>query len=163
MSFIESLLAGLQLVSNFEAFLALGLGMASLFLVIGAMPKLAGFLPKPGNWMITFKQLMGFVLMATCVFFLGSVGNKYTIPVLSLLCFLGLACWWVGRTSLVAEFREKAKAWTYAAMIGAFGIWFSFFFLLPQHELDYLPYSRVALEQSLEEGATVFVDFTADW
>ena len=47
---------------------AVGLGMASPYLVIGAFPRLIRFLPKPGAWMDTFKQFMGFLLLATVVY-----------------------------------------------------------------------------------------------
>ena len=46
----------------------IGLGMASPYLLIGAFPQLIRFLPKPGAWMDTFKQMMGFVLLGTIVF-----------------------------------------------------------------------------------------------
>ncbi|CAN0381929.1 unnamed protein product, partial [Ectocarpus sp. 4 AP-2014] len=55
---------------TFLMFAAIGLGMASPYLLIGAFPNLVRFLPKPGAWMETFKQLMGFVLMGTAVYFL---------------------------------------------------------------------------------------------
>jgi len=141
----------------------MGIGMAFPFLVIGAMPKLAKALPRPGVWMETFKQLMGFVLMGTCVFFLGSVGNKYTVSVLTLLVFLGVSCWYIGRSEMSSKFSDKFKGWAYALLVGAVGIWFSFFFLLPQYELEYEPFSKFALQQHLDNGETVFVDFTADW
>ncbi len=47
---------------TFLAFTCIGLGMAAPYLLIGAFPRLIGFLPKPGPWMETFKQLMGFLL-----------------------------------------------------------------------------------------------------
>ena len=148
---------------TYFVFLTMGIGMAFPFLVIGAMPKLAKALPRPGAWMSTFKQLMGFVLMATCVFFLGSVGNKYTVSVLSLLVFLSLSCWYIGRNEDSSKMANKFKGWAYATVIGAVGIWFSFFFLLPQYELEYKPFSTMALQTHLDNGDTVFVDFTADW
>ncbi|HEV3341872.1 MAG TPA: protein-disulfide reductase DsbD domain-containing protein, partial [Pirellulales bacterium] len=51
-------------------FASIGLGMASPYLLIGAYPQLMRFLPKPGGWMDTFKQIMGFVLLATVVYLL---------------------------------------------------------------------------------------------
>ena len=48
----------------------MGLGMASPYLLVGAFPELLRFLPKPGPWMETFKQFMGFVLMGTVVYLL---------------------------------------------------------------------------------------------
>ena len=148
---------------TYLVFLAMGVGMASPFLLIGAIPKLAGFLPRPGAWMETFKQLMGFVLMGTCVFFLGSVGNKYLISVLSLLVFLGLSCWWIGRFEESQNLSAKLKGWGYAIAVVVVGVLFSFVFLLPQHELNYKTFSKATLDEHLKNGDTVFVDFTADW
>jgi len=148
---------------TYMAFLAMGLGMAAPYMVIGFFPALVKMLPRPGMWMETFKKLMGFVLMGTVVFFLSGVNNKYQVSTLSLLVFLGMACWWIGNTSLAAELGEKLKAWGYGTVIVGLGIAFSFFVLLPQHELDWQPYSKFQFDKLLAEGNTVFVDFTADW
>src|SRR5690606_32704340 len=43
-------------------FLALGLGLALPFLLIGFIPALARRLPRPGEWMETFKQALAFPL-----------------------------------------------------------------------------------------------------
>src|SRR5690606_21136433 len=48
-------------------FLALGLGLALPFLLIGFVPALARALPRPGAWMDTFKQVMAFPLYLTAV------------------------------------------------------------------------------------------------
>ena len=62
-----------------------------------------------------------------------------------------------------AKFPVRAKGWIATAVITVVGVWFSFFILLPQHELDWKPYSAKLVEQNLKEGNIVFVDFTADW
>lgn len=148
---------------TYLVFLALGLGMGAPYLVIGVYPKLVSRLPKPGPWMETFKKIMGFIMMGTAVFLIGAIEHKLMVPVLSMLLILAFACWWMGRTSLAAPLSERVKSWAVSAAIGAFAIWFSFFFLLSQHELDYQTFTRITLEEHLEEGRTVFVDFTADW
>ena len=56
---------------------AVGLGMASPYLLIGVFPELIRFLPKPGAWMDTFKQLMGFLLLATVVYLFNSLTAVY--------------------------------------------------------------------------------------
>ena len=48
-------------------FTSLGLGMCFPYLLLAAFPALLRFIPKPGAWMETFKQLMGFVLLASVV------------------------------------------------------------------------------------------------
>ena len=39
-------------------------GHGQPILLVGLFPRLVGLLPRPGNWMVTFKQMMGFVLLA---------------------------------------------------------------------------------------------------
>lgn len=105
------------------AFLFVGLGMASPYLLIGAFPRLIRFLPKPGAWMETFKNTMGFVLLGTVVFLLTVIEPSFVVPTIALLFGLWAACWWIGRTSLTASFGHKLRAWAEAAAFaGAVGL-----------------------------------------
>ncbi len=105
---------------TYAVFTAIGLGMASPYLLIGMFPSLMSLLPKPGAWMETLKQLMGFVLMGTVVWIFSFLDESYTVRTLLLLLALGLACWWIGRTPLTAPRRKKFWAWIGAAGIVAF-------------------------------------------
>ena len=102
----------------------IGLGMASPYLLIGAFPSLIRWLPKPGVWMDTFKQLMGFVLLGTVVYLMTLIRWERFIPTLAFLMGLWAAAWWVGRVPLYSEFSAKARAWAgacaFAALIGLF-------------------------------------------
>ena len=44
---------------TYAVFATVGLGMASPYLVVGLFPSAIRFLPKPGHWMVAFKQIMG--------------------------------------------------------------------------------------------------------
>jgi suppressor for copper-sensitivity B len=104
----------------FAVFTSVGLGMASPYLLIGAFPKLIRFLPKPGAWMDTFKQVMGFVLLGTVVYLFTFLEASYLVPTLALLFVLWAACWWVARAPVTADTGVKARAWLEAAaMVGA--------------------------------------------
>ena len=65
-------------------FAMLGFGLASPFLFLSAFPRLVSFLPKPGPWMESFKQAMGFLLMAAVVFLFSVAGRQGGVDV---LCF----------------------------------------------------------------------------
>src|SRR6201999_507558 len=41
-------------------FIALGVGFALPFLLLGLWPRVLAFIPKPGPWMLTFKQFLAF-------------------------------------------------------------------------------------------------------
>jgi thiol:disulfide interchange protein len=142
---------------------AMGLGMAAPYLAIGAFPELLRFLPKPGAWMDTFKQLMGFLLLATVVYLFNALTSRYFVPTLALLVGLWFACWWIGRTSVLASMLEKTVAWcgglTVATLVG----YLAFILLLQESIIPWQPFSPAALKRARAEGKTVMVDFTANW
>ncbi|HVQ29537.1 MAG TPA: protein-disulfide reductase DsbD domain-containing protein, partial [Vicinamibacteria bacterium] len=63
-------------VVSLGVFTALGLGMAAPYLLFSIAPGLLRFLPRPGPWMVGFKQLMGFLLMATVAAFVWLFGQQ---------------------------------------------------------------------------------------
>ena len=145
-------------------FLFVGIGMASPYLIIGAFPSLLHKLPRPGAWMETFKQLMGFLLLATVVYLFSTIGEEYFIATLALVVGIWFACWWIGRTPLIAPDHVRYTAWAGGIGVAALVGWISFTMLTPsEHELPWQPYSPAALAQARAEGKTVLVDFTADW
>ncbi|KEZ99498.1 cytochrome C biogenesis protein, partial [Xanthomonas vasicola pv. vasculorum NCPPB 895] len=56
-------------------FLALGLGLALPFLLIGFVPSLARRLPTPGAWMETLKQVLAFPMYLTAIWLLWVLGS----------------------------------------------------------------------------------------
>lgn len=81
---------------TYAVWATMGLGMASPYLVIGLFPGAVKWLPKPGNWMVAFKEVSGLVLMGTVVFIVSSMDLDYTIPVLVILVGLAVAFWMIG-------------------------------------------------------------------
>ena len=117
---------------TYLGFLCVGLGMAFPYLVIGANPQLIRFLPKPGAWMETFKNIMGFVLLATVVFLMtivSSISIPAVLPVFTFLIGLWAACWWIGRTPLTAEFSDQVKAWSGGILVAGCSGWIAFGFV----------------------------------
>lgn len=147
-------------------FLTLGLGLALPFLLIGFFPRLAGFLPRPGAWMETFKQLMAYPLYLTVVWLVWVLAHQTSVDgaavVLIGLVLVAYALWLWNRASLIA------KVFKFAALAGAIA--------LLTHPLLKVAsttsvaatdqnsvYSAERLQQLRAQGRTVFIDFTADW
>jgi len=148
----------------YAIFACVGLGMASPYLLIGAFPRLIRFLPKPGAWMDTLKQIMGFVLLGTVVYLFSTLKTEYVIPALAALVGLWAGCWWIGRTPVYAELKEKSLAWLGGAVITGGVALFAFTWLVPGGQtLPWQPFSQQALVALTKEQKTVLVDFTADW
>lgn len=78
-------------------FLTVGLGLASPYLFLSCNPKWLKHLPKPGNWMVRFKEAMGFPMLATAFWLLSIAARRFGVDgVLWLGFFLvmvSLAAW----------------------------------------------------------------------
>lgn len=94
-------------------FSMVGIGFALPFLLIGIKPTLIHKLPKPGPWMNTFKELMGFVLLATALYLLEILRHQVSpsdiIQVLFFLLILGFLLWIFGKTA--SPTAERKRKW----------------------------------------------------
>jgi suppressor for copper-sensitivity B len=151
-------------LATYLIFASVGLGMASPYLLVGAFPALVRWLPKPGEWMETVKQLMGFVLLGTVVYLFSTINSDYFIPTLALMMAVWLACWIIGRVPLYESAGLQIRNWAIGVATAAAIGWAAFTFLGPLQELiPWQPYSPEALAKLQADGKTVMVDFTADW
>jgi thiol:disulfide interchange protein len=150
-------------------FATLGLGLALPFLLIGFFPVLGAWLPRPGRWMETFKQVMAFPLYLTAAWLVWVLGRQTDIDGVGLilvgLVTVGFALWlWgasprgAGRTGLAIvaallalavlahpDLRTQARKPAAAATTHGEA------------------YSDERLAALRAERRTVFVNFTADW
>ncbi|NGX46149.1 MAG: Thiol:disulfide interchange protein DsbD [Chlamydiae bacterium] len=116
----------LPAVQSLTIFTAIGLGMAAPYLIISAFPRLVRFLPKPGNWMIIFKQLMGFVMMATVAWLVWVFGaqtdNMATFVMLASFIIIAIGAWIMGQWATPLKGKIVRKVATVCALlIFAFG------------------------------------------
>ena len=142
----------------------MALGMASPYLLFGLFPGAVKLLPKPGNWMVRFKQFAGFVLLGTTVYLISILGHDYVLPTLILLLGLGLGVWMVGNLYTLSSppaVRWKVRALALVLTGGIAG--FGYQIHEGGDELPWEPFSTDALAAALDEGRPVLVDFTADW
>jgi len=91
-------------------FFALGLGFALPFVLIGAMPGLLRVLPKPGAWMLRFKQVLAFPMYGAAVWLVWVLskesGDIGLIAVLSAMIALAFAAWvWTASREASGKWR----------------------------------------------------------
>jgi thiol:disulfide interchange protein DsbD len=163
-------------VMIFIFFLLIGLGLAFPFILLGFWPKAIKAIPRPGEWMNIFKEVMGFLLFLTGWYLLRSlyflIGGDNLIKVIFYLIILGFSVWLYGRFAR-PEFSKK-KQWIYAiiALIIAIG---SGFLTLNFSEVDmensgsahyprdWHKFEPELVDKYVNEGTPVFVDFGAEW
>jgi len=149
-------------------FFTVGLGLAAPYLVLTSNPGWMKYIPKPGEWMERFKELMAFTMMGSVVWLLYIIGQQTgTEGLLATLIFLlaaSVSSWLVGRFTMY-ETRpvRKYAIWGVALAIPA-ALFFwqvlpAFTPKAPQHSEQ--AWSQSAVDKALGEGKIVFVDFTA--
>jgi len=149
---------------TYAVFGAIATGMALPYLLVGLLPGLVKFLPKPGSWMETLKEVLGFVMLGTVVFLFTFLQHDYFVPTFALLVGIWAACWWIGRAQEAGGGSVGTGRWLQAAAIVATVGMLAFIFLGPvQSVIPWEPFSKERLAELRRRGATVMVDFSADW
>ena len=157
----------------------MGLGLASPCLFLSVFPKLVAYLPKPGVWMESVKQFMGFLLMAAVVFLAlvaGRLGGvDAVIALLIALLVAGLAAWIYGRWSVPVKPKRTQRI---AQVISLALLVVASYYAINETKAAYenfetgssvskngqwQPWSSERVETELAAGKPVFIDFTASW
>ncbi len=158
------------------SFAAIGLGFALPFLLIGINPKLIQSLPKPGPWMDTFKEIMGFLLFGTVLYLISSLRFQISADAMfKFLVFLtitGFLSWLYGKLSNPGS-RFPSQLLAFLLVISLLA--FSAYYLIDTGE-KYTEGSEISelrpgwekfdpevLEHYRKEGKAVFLAFGAKW
>jgi thiol:disulfide interchange protein DsbD len=165
-------------------FTALGLGMSLPYLVLTAAPGLLERVPRPGRWMETLKQAMGFPMMAAVVWMASVlIALSGTASLLSLLAALvasGIGAWIWGRWgSIDRARRSRLIAGVLAFALIASGAAFAVsaaetakagarpvsaaLSATPALGGTWEPWSPERVAELREAGRPVFIDFSAQW
>ena len=161
---------GLPAAQALAIFGAIGLGMALPYLAASVAPGVARALPRPGAWMVTFKQLMAFPMFATVVWLVWVLGQQSGIDgagaLLGLLVLLALALWALGLKGRTRQVFATLSIATLAISAWAIG---------PNvvKTTESSPVAAVGerwqawepgrVDQLNAQGQSVLVDFTAAW
>ena len=132
------------------AALAFGLGFPYLVML--------NALPRPGEWMVTVKKGMGFVLIAMAIYFLQPlIGDVYYQYGVAAALLIGALFLFVSRANGARELRLAV-----AIMLLVAGVAFA----IPRKEgtgVEWTKYDASALAAARASGKPVVIDFYADW
>jgi thiol:disulfide interchange protein DsbD len=171
---------------SFVVFTALGLGLIWPLAVVAAVPRLRAWLPKPGAWMVTLRQVLAFPLFATVVWLAWVLGRQAgvnaLVALLAACTLLAFGLWALGRFGTIAApagRRRLAQGLAVAAAAGAVALVSAA--RTPAADapavaqaggvaakgaagaLPWQPYDATSFQAQRDSGRVVLVDFTADW
>lgn len=167
-----------------SVFATLGLGLAMPYMVVALMPRLATTLPKPGQWMVTLRRVLGVSLAATAGWLLWVISQQvgWQAAAISGISTMGVAAMLYRRhradnpvdfgplNPVTTGITFAAVAIAIPVMAGTPELSDSFGNNTQITEkstsaLDNLwqPFDRQRIDQVVAAGQVVFVDVTADW
>ncbi len=154
-------------------FLAMGLGLALPYALLGVVPQVARWLPRPGLWMVRLRQALAFLMYPSAAWLAWvlaqQAGDLGVLVVLAGAVLVALAAWLYGLSQQV-----RRRAWL-AQVLGVL-VLASAVALLPllpesgssttaarPSSATYEAFSAKRLAQLRAEGRPVFVNMTAAW
>ena len=157
-------------------FLALGLGFAAPFIAIGLSPALLRLIPKPGPWMLAFKQVLAFPMYAAAVWLVWvlalQAGAGGVLATLAAMVLFAFAAWvWGASRNASVRWRGVANICAVLAFIAALAsLWFvqsagpqAAAAQATESTLNAEPYSQARLDDLRAHNRAVFVNATAAW
>jgi len=154
-------------------FLALGLGLALPFLLVGFVPGAARLLPRPGAWMETFKTVLAYPMFLTAVWLAWLLGKQRGIDAVAVILagavVLAFGLWHYEQ----ARWRSLAwRKWLGGVVIAASLASIVVVHRMPVPTVSATKPSQMRgatvyhprdLAQARKEGRSILVSITADW
>lgn len=176
-----ALLAGAATMQPWQVmiiFFALGFGMAFPYFILTLNPKWMNKIPKTGPASELVKQVMGLLMLAAAAYFLGTTlisiasSQSWSTP-----WWFKTIHWWVialfaliagglllVRTIMISKRVAPRLVFSVLGLLFATsGIAVAANQTSHQYHYFWEPYSETALEDALNTGKTVVLDFTAEW
>ena len=159
-------------IETIAVFVALGVGMALPYVLLAWFPAWRRALPKPGAWMLRFKQLLAFPLYATVAWLAWVLGTQLDVDAvlrLSIVLVVVAFALWAWHVSRLGAPRIW-KLLALAALVGAVVVARPLAAPTiaepsagkPAASGPWQGYSPAKLAE-LASAGPVFVDFTAAW
>ena len=134
-------------------FIALGLGFGIPYFLIMVSPRVLNIFPKPGQWMIKMKYILGMLVLLTALWLLSLMDFNLSVLYLIFILVGGLG-FYISRLELSKSILTIALL-----LISSFAI----FQKQEQNDEMWSNYEKNILEDMIEKNKIVFVDVTADW
>ncbi len=144
----------------------LGVGLALPFVLVTLIPGALSFLPKPGAWMVRFRQILAFPMFAASIWLVwvlvSQVGANGVIWALAAFLAAGFVVWTLSIKGLAARA---------ASIIGVLLAAGAILITARLEPVDtstassarWVEWSDEAVAAAQAEGRAAFVDFTASW
>ena len=150
-------------IYSYLVFLSLAVGFALPYFLIAIFPSLVNFLPKPGQWMESLKQLFGFMMFGAAIWLLWVLANQVdanSLLIVMVGLFLSAFILWLQKINfkhsiktaliLVLAYGYSLSNWDFKENIGT-------------KENDSVAWSLEKEIDLRDNNRSYFINFTAAW
>ena len=146
--------------SSVLIFLALGTGFALPFAALAFAPAVVRLIPKPGRWMLRFKEFLAFPMFATAIWLIWVLSEQVGSTGLAIALTAGLSL--VFLLWLLPHLGAWPRRLAAVLGLGAFAF-LALQIQTPATPDAWTPWSAAAVTEARSAGHPVFVDFSAAW
>lgn len=157
-------------VVTISVFLAMGLGLASPYVLLAGMPSLGRYAPRPGAWMDVLKQVLAFPMYGAAVWLLWvisqSAGPDGVLVTATGFVLVGFAFWALGASQgREGSGRRLGQGAMVLALLATLGLLGEIATTedAPRVATEAGAWSPERLDALRQEGRPVFVNMTAAW
>jgi thiol:disulfide interchange protein DsbD len=159
--------------------LSLGLGLALPYILLSAFPRLMAWMPKPGAWMIRFKEFLAYPMFLSAAWLAWvlaqQAGTNGLLAGLTFAIGITFIIWifkyWGDDDGLIRQGLRAMAVMLVVVGLGALTINFNQLSNAPgddpvqagSNQLTSVPYSPDRLSELRAKGTPVFVNMTASW
>ncbi len=154
-------------------FASIGAGMAAPYLALSIFPALANRMPRTGPASELIKQVMGLLMLAAAAYFVGVGLSAFVVTPPDppgkdywwvVMAFGAAAGFWLvyGTVRITARWGRRAVFGCLGAALVVFSAVGAVRFT-DKGPINWIYYTPARLEEALEEGQVVVMDFTAEW
>ena len=158
----------LSTTASFLIFTAIAVGLSAPYLLLSIFPGAVKVLPRPGEWMVTFRQLLAFPLYGTVGYLIwvlaGQVSENDLLMVFVGLVFIAMGGWAYGRWQMggAKPGRARIGLWSGVLLLGI-GAWVGWPQPPAPTDIVWEKWSPEAVAALRASHRIVYVDFTARW
>ena len=160
-------------VVTLTVFGAIGFGMAVPYLILASFPQLVEKMPRAGAASEVIKQVMGLLMLAAAAYFIGvglsGVLQQEGAPPSRMYLWIVAGCvaaaglWLAWRTLFVAKNNGTKISLVVLGLLISFSAVIVGNRLTEGGPIDWEYYTPELLQEKLDEGDVVVIEFTAEW
>ncbi|RQD73230.1 MAG: hypothetical protein D5S03_13170 [Desulfonatronospira sp. MSAO_Bac3] len=141
---------------------SMGLGMALPYLLMALFPFMLRFLPRPGPWTMYLEKILGFFLLATCVYLMSLIPEDMFVKALIMFLVIAFAAWMWGHWTDLKQSNLRRRSIRLSALVLVALAAFLLFRPAPEHPVAWTPFEEQQFEEMLGRE-NILLEFTADW